>query len=152
MTFAASKFQHAEYAPRLETVAMPALAEFFGEGEAAEFTVRGLTASELNKAHEAGNRQKNLDAVVKAIASQKEQVAEIRKALGLSADTPGEIAKRMEMLVAGSVEPKLDHATVAKLAEVFPVEFYDLSNRITNLTGQGASRVKPPASSPATPA
>jgi hypothetical protein len=152
VSFGASKFQHAEYAPRMETVPMPVLVEFFGEGEAAEFTVRGLTASELNKAHEAGNRQKNLDAVVKAIASQKEQVAEIRKALGLSADTPGEIAKRMEMLVAGSVEPKLDHATVAKLAEVFPVEFYDLSNRITNLTGQGASRVKPPASSPATPA
>jgi len=35
----------------------------------------------------------------------------------------------------------------AKLAEVCPIEFYDLSNRVTQLTGQGGSRVKPPPSS-----
>jgi hypothetical protein len=58
----------------------------------------------------------------------------------------------MEMLVAGCVAPKLDHAIAAKLAEVCPVEFYDLTNRITNLTGQGGSRVKPQPSLQPTPA
>jgi hypothetical protein len=143
MTFNADLFGRAQYEARTEIVEIPALAEFFGPDETPAFTVRGLSASELHKAIEAGTRGKAVDAVVKAIASQKDQIASIRQALGLSADTPGEIAKRMEMLVAGSVTPKLDHATVAKLAEVFPVEFYDLTNRITNLTGQGSSRVKP---------
>ena len=140
-------FQRAAFEPRTEVVPFPALAEFFGEGEAAEFTIRGLTAIELHTSLEALARNKSVDAVVKALATQKDQIAAIRQALGLSADTPGEIAKRIEMLVAGCVSPKVDHATAAKLAQVFPVEFYDLSNRITNLTGQGASRVKPQPSS-----
>lgn len=152
MPFAADKFQRAAFEPRTEVVPFPALAEFFGPDEAAEFTVRGLTANELHKAMEAGARNKSVDAVVKAIASSKDQIDSIRKALGMTSDTPGEIAKRLEMLVAGCVAPKIDHATAAKLAEVCPVEFYDLTNRITNLTGQGASRVKPQASSQPTPA
>jgi hypothetical protein len=149
MTFNADLFARAQYEARTEVVEIPALVEFFGEGENPEFVVRGLSANELHKAIEAGTRGKAVDAVVKAIASQKDQISAIRSALGMSADTPGEIAKRMEMLVAGSVQPKLDHATVAKFAEHFPVEFYDITNRITNLTGQGSSRVKPPPSSPA---
>jgi hypothetical protein len=150
--FNADQFQRAQYAARTETVAVPALAEFFGQDEEPAFTVRGLTASELHKAMEAGARNKQVDAVVKAISSNADKVAAIRAAIGLSADTPGEIAKRIEMLVAGCITPKVDHATAAKLAEVFPVEFYDLSNRVTTLTGMGSTRVKPPASSQPTPA
>jgi len=152
MGFNADKFQRAQYEPRIQTVELPALAEYFGEGEAPEFTVRGLSASELQMARDAGARQKNVDAVVKAIASQKDQVDSIRKALGMSSDTPGEVVRRLEMLVLGCVVPKLDHASAAKLAQVCPVEFYDLTNRITELTGQGSSRVKPQPSSPATEA
>ena len=152
MPFSADKFQRAAFEPRTEIVEIQSLAEFFGEGEKPEFTVRGLTASELHKAMEAGARNKSVDAVVKAISTSKDQIAAIRAAIGLSADTPGEIAKRIEMMVAGCVAPKVDHAIAAKLAEVCPVEFYDLTNRITNLTGQGSSRVKPQPSSQPTPA
>lgn len=152
MTFNADLFGRAQYEARTEIVEIPALAEFFGPEETPAFTVRGLSANELHKAIEAGTRGKAVDAVVKAIANQKDQIAAIRSALGMGADTPGEIAKRIEMLVAGSVSPKLDYAVVAKLAEHFPVEFYDITNRITNLTGQGASRVKPLPSSQTTAA
>ena len=147
MGFNADRFQAAEFTARTETVVVPQLADFFDDGQAPEFVVRGLSASELHRAIEAGTRQNGIEMVVKAIASQKDQVALIRKALGMSADTPGEIAKRMEMLVQGCVSPTLTHAAVAKLAEVCPIEFYDISNKITALTGQGGSRVKPPPSS-----
>jgi len=150
--FNADKFQRAAFEPRTETVEIATLAEFFGPDEKPEFQVRGLTASELHKAMEAGARNKSVDAVVKAISTSKDQIAAIRAAIGLSADVPGEIAKRIEMLVAGCVAPKLDHAIAAKLAEVCPVEFYDITNKITGLTGQGSSRVKPQPSSPPTPA
>jgi hypothetical protein len=152
MAFSADKFQRAAFAPRTETVEISAMAEFFGPEEKPEFTVRGLTASELHKAMEAGARNKQVDAVVKALSTSADKIAAIRAAIGLSADTPGEIAKRIEMLVAGCISPKIDHAIAVKLAEVFPVEFYDLSNRITTLTGMGSTRVKPPASSQPTPA
>jgi len=147
MTFNAEAFTAAEFTARTESVTVPQLAEFFGDGAPPVFVVRGLSASELQRALEAGMRQNGIDVVVKAIASQKDQVALIRQALGLSADVPGEIAKRMEMLVQGCVAPKLTHAAAAKLAEVCPIEFYDITNKITLLTGQGGSRVKPPPSS-----
>jgi hypothetical protein len=147
MPFNAEQFQRAEFAARTVTVEVAGLADFFGPDEKPEFTVRGLTAIELHRAMEAGQRQHAIDGVIKALASQKDQVESIRRALGLNADTPGEVAKRIEMLVVGSVSPKLDHHTVVKIGEVCPVEFMDLTNRIVGLTGQGADRVKPPPSS-----
>ena len=149
--FLADKFQAAQYEARTARVSLPILADFFPEGEEPAFTVRGLTASELNKAIEAGMRRKAIDAVAQAIATQKEEIAGVRAALGLSKETPGEIAKRLEMLVLGAVEPVVSHATAAKLAEIAPVEFYELTNRITELTAQGGSRVKRQPSSQATP-
>ena len=69
------------------------------------------------------------------------------KAMGLaSEDVPGDISRRIEMLAAGSVAPQLgaDNRDVAvKLAENFPTVFYQLSNAILSLTGQGAEPGKP---------
>ena len=152
MPFAKEKFKRAQYEPRTEKVAIPELAEFFGPDEAPEFVVRGLNASELHIALEASTRTKPVDAMIKAIATQGDQVEAIRRVLGTSTETPGEIAKRLSMLVSGSVSPEIDEAVAAKLAENFPAEFYDLTNRITNLTGLGATRVKPqPSSQPTQP-
>ena len=74
----------------------------------------------------------------------------VRRALGLTKDTPGEIAKRLEMLVLGAVSPVLTLPQAVKLAEAFPVEFLVLTNEITALTGKGADLVKPAAASPQT--
>jgi hypothetical protein len=73
-------------------------------------------------------------------------VADARKALGLAGkETPGEIAKRLEMLAMASVEPAISLQVAVKLAENFPVEFYQLTNEITELTGMGFDLVKPKA-------
>lgn len=147
MGFNADKFERAAFEPRKAKVAVPALAAFFDEGEAPEFEVRGLSASELHKAMEAGRRQGSVDAIVKAIAQNGDQAGAIRKALGLTADTPGEIAKRLEMLVVGAVNPVLTLPQAVKLAESFPIEFLAITNEITDLTGKGADLVKPNAAS-----
>lgn len=149
--FQSEKFRAAQFEARTESFTLEQLREFFADDTEPKFTVRGLTAAELHRCLEAGTRQNAVESVVKAIASQRDQVDSIRKALGLSSDTPGETAKRIEMLVLGSVTPKLDHADVVKLAEVCPIEFIAMTNAITQLTGQGGSRVKPKPSSPATP-
>ena len=152
MPFDVERFDRAELKPRTEVVEVEALAAFFGDGEPAQWTVRGLTATELHRAMEAGKRQNSVEAIVKAIASGGDQTAAVRKALGLTADTPGEIAKRLEMLVMGSVSPKVELPTAVKLAEAFPVEFLSLTNSITDLTGKGADLVKPEAVSQPTTA
>ena len=108
--------------------------------------VRGLTANELYTAIEAGNRQKTLGKILEAIASTGEGVADARKVLGFTGkETPGEIAKRLEMLVKASVDPVIPLNIAVKLAENFPIEFYQLTNEITELTGMGFSLVKPAA-------
>ena len=152
MAFNADKFERAKFEPRRARVAVPALADFFDDGETPEWEVRGLSAVELHKAIEASKRQGSIEAIVKAIAANQDQAGAIRSALGLTKDTPGEIAKRLEMLCMGSVSPTVELPTAVKLAEAFPIEFLTLTNEITDLTGKGAELVKPPAASQPTTA
>jgi hypothetical protein len=141
-------FENASFYPRQKVVSVKALAAFFLDGAEPEFTVRGLTSDELHSSVEAGSRAKTLDNVVRAIGENKEAVNAIREAIGLKEDTPAEVRKRIEMLVAGCVKPVFSHRTAAKLAENFPIEFMLLTNEITELTGLGASLEKPSADSP----
>ena len=152
MPFDLEKFERAKFEPRRKIVAVESLSDFFAEGEAPEWEVRGLTANELHRAMEASRRQGSMEAIVKAMATKAEQVTAMRAALGLSGDTPGEIAKRMEMLVMGSVAPAIELPAAVKLAEAFPVEFLMLTNEITELTGKGSEMGKPAAVSQPTPA
>jgi hypothetical protein len=152
MPFDANRFEQAEFKPRTKRVPVPGLAAFFSDSEPM-WEVRGLTSSELHRAAEAKQRQATLQTVVEALASSGEKATELRKALGLDGKTtPGEIAKRQQMLTMGSVCPAIDEAAAVKLSEAFPIEFLQLTNEITELTGQGFDLVKPAAASPQTPA
>lgn len=152
MPFNGDKFERASFEARRTRVPVAALAMFFDEGEAPEWEVRGLSATELHRAIEAGRRQGSIDSIVKAIAANGDQASAVRRALGLSKDTPGEIAKRLEMLVLGSVAPAVTLPQAVKLAEAFPVDFLSLTNEITELTGKGFDLVKPSAASQPIPA
>jgi hypothetical protein len=149
--FLSEKFRSAAFEPRTESFVVEQLVEFFPDGNPT-FTVRGLTAAELQRANDASSRQSGVEGVVKAIATQKDQVEQIRKALGLTYDTPGETVKRIEMLVQGSVSPVLTHADAVKIAEVCPIEFFQITNAISLLTGRGSELVKPTAVSQTNPA
>ena len=148
-----AKFLAAKYQAREADVPVPALAEFFGD-EPAVWRVRALDASELCKAREARNSSANLQHLVDALAGDgSEKGAQIRKMMGLSDDVPGDVSQRIEMLSIGSVNPAIkDQRDVAvKLAEVHPVVFYQLTNKIHELTGMGLELGKPKRSG-ATPA
>lgn len=145
--FDAERFERAQFTPRRATVPVDALAAFFDEGAPAVWHVRGLSSSELHRALDAGKRQGSIEQIVRAIAGSGDQAEAVRAALGLTKDTPGEIAKRLEMLVMGSVVPKIELPTAVKMAEAFPIEFLSVTNKITELTGQGFDLVKPEAAS-----
>lgn len=150
MAFNADQFQQAKLEPRRKRVPVEALARWF-DGEPV-WEVRGLDANELHAAIDAGKRNANVEAIVKAIAAGGDKAKAIREAIGIATGTSAEIVKRMEMLVLGSVDPKIEHATAAKLAKTFPIEFLTLTNEITELTGLGFDMGEPAAASQATPA
>ena len=152
MGFQVDRFEASSFTPKTTSIQVDALAAFFDEGEPAVWVVRGLSTTELHNAMEAGKRQGSIESIVKAIATSGDKAGAVRKALGLTKDTPGEIAKRLEMLACGSVSPAISLPVAVKLAEAFPIEFLTLTNTITELTGKGFDLVKPAAASQPIPA
>lgn len=145
-----NKFVNESLSSRETTIDVPELQDFFGKDDP-KWTVRGLTAAELGRANESADKgQDNLRAMVDAMAGNGDKAEALRKAMGVSdKDIPQDVSRRISMLAAGSVEPKLgsEHREVAvKLAETFPTVFYNLTNKILELTGQGAEVGKRKAS------
>ena len=145
MGFDHQKFSGSKFEPRQVTLTLTDLRDFFGEGEQPEFTIRGLTGHELGRVHEAMEKNKNIAGILEGLVSpdQKEKITALKSALGLSDQTPDDIARRIALLVVGSVEPKLDQELAVKFCRIFPVEFFQLTNKITELTGQGHVMGKP---------
>ena len=142
------KFLNAALAPRTAEVEVPELAgALFAEGEKPVWVVRGLTAAELARSNMAAERADGLRALVLAMAGQGDKAAEMKRALGLNDDeVPPDVSRRIELLTAGSVTPALglERRDVAvKLGEAFPTVFYKLTNKILELTGEGAELGKP---------
>lgn len=139
MGFDSKKFLKMKFTERTFPVPVPDLKEFFADGTEAVWVVRGLTGQEVGRSAEAADRNKNIQAILAGLTSDtsKEKSEALRNLLGVGANTPADIAKRIEQLVAGSVDPKCTSDLAVRLCEVFPVEFYQLTNKIIELTGQG---------------
>lgn len=140
------KFMQSSLAARTATVDVPELKAFFGK-DAPKWTVRGITAAELARAKEAAEDSGDLTrAAVEALSGSGDKVEALRKLLGVSdKNTPGDISRRIEMLTHGSVSPEIGSGrrdVVVKLSENFPTVFYNLTNQILSLTGEGAELVK----------
>jgi len=137
------KFLGEVFVPREETITVPELAAYFADGSPAEWTVRGLNASELARAELASQQGgDNARALISAFAGDGDKAEAMRKLAGVSeADAPADVARRIDMLATGSVAPLLgadNREGAVKLAETFPTTFYTLTNKILTLTGQGA--------------
>ena len=99
--------------------------------------VRGLTGNELAKTIDSTTKVKNLEAIIEAMGNSQEKIEELKGVMGMGNDTEPEILRKLEQLVLGSVEPKIESHIAVKLAETFPIEFYMLTQDITLLTGMG---------------
>lgn len=140
MAFNVKKFEEAEFRDRTKAVPVPDLKEWFDEGDDPAITVKGLSGAEWFRVQEAAAKNKNLNGLFESIVSSDstEKIQGIRESLGLLDElTPGELAKRIEMLKLGSVDPEFNHIAAAKLFESYPIEGITLTNEISRLTGQG---------------
>lgn len=151
MSFDIDGFEQADLRARTARVPVPALARWFGAGEAAEFEVRGLSAADLARAREAKERNRNFAAIATGLAAGgAEQVAALKSALGVGDEVPDDLAYRLDVVVSGCVAPALAMPQAVRLAEHFPVEFYAISNRILELSGEGACLGEPDGCTPTT--
>jgi hypothetical protein len=139
MSFDTKKFQKTKFTPRTESVPVPDLQAFFPEGEKAVWTVRGLTGQEIGRANEAADRNKNIAAILEGLTADasKDKAEALKELLGIGGTTPQDIAKRLEHLTVGSVDPKCTLDLSVRLCETFPIEFFQLTNKIMELTGRG---------------
>ncbi|MDF1577674.1 MAG: hypothetical protein P1P81_04420 [Desulfobulbales bacterium] len=151
MEFDRKKFEQARFEPRTEEVPVPDLAGFFSglaKKEVPGWKVRGLTGPELGQCNEAAENNRKIGAILEGLVGQssKEIKAAIKELTGNGEAVPQDIAKRLSMLVIGSVDPAVDRPLAVRLCEYYPIEFFQLTNKITTLTGQGHMPGKPPGS------
>jgi len=139
MAFDSKRFLKTKFSPRTEEIAVPDLQVFFPEGERAVWKVRGLTGQELGRANEAAEKNRNIAAILEGLASEtaKEKADAVKELLGIGGTTPQDIAKRLEQLTIGSVDPACSLDLAVRLCEAFPIEFFQLTNKIMELTGRG---------------
>jgi hypothetical protein len=148
MAFDSKAFLRTKFERRTGEVPIEALKEFFEKGERPVWKVQSLTGQELGAANAAAERSQNLSAIVEAVQGRyKDKVKAFKGMLGLTDDMPVDVAKRIEMILVGSVEPDLQNEggldLALKILEAFPIEFYLITNEITKLTGQGHIVGKP---------
>jgi len=152
MEFDVNRFTGASFKRREEDVPVPDLRDWFKgvkEGETPTWRVRGLSGAELASVNEAQARNRNRNAIAEGLLSQKDaKVTDaVRELIGSGDSVPDDLARRIEMLAIGSVAPECSHQLAVKLAEAFPIEFWELTTKITQLTGLGSEPGKPKRSS-----
>ena len=140
MSFDLDLFMNQKFTSRTEDVQVPDLKMFFGKKEKPVITVRGLTGEELARVREHVEKYRAIGKLIEGFASGKdaEKIAAIKESMGITDKVPEDFAKRLQMLVTGSVSPKFAQDQAVKLARVFPIEFYNLTNIIIRLTGMGS--------------
>jgi len=145
MGFNIDKLMGNSFVPREDIVPLPDLAEFFPDKEKPEFTVRGLNGIELARVNESVEKNRNLTGIIEGLVSpdQRDKIDALRDMVGLGNKTPDEIVRRVQLLIIGSVEPKFQQDQAVRFCRVYPIEFYQITNKITQLTGQGHILGKP---------
>ena len=138
MFFKAKEFKKAKLVHRTATVPLPDLKLWF-DGPP-EWTVKGLNGNELGRCKEmAEKNRKTIDAVLEALSGKQPEgtATAVRHMTGLDGSVPMDIALRLELLIAGSVDPVCDIELAVKLNMAFPTEFLILTKKIMRLTGLG---------------
>ena len=139
MSFDIKGFLNERFEPRTVDYPVPILKPWFSNGKKPVWTIRSITAAEIGRADEAVANEGLTTQILEAVTSMNspEVSAKIKELVGKSGDKPKTIAKRIYHLMYGSVSPKCDLELAVKLCDTFPVVFYELTNEILQLSGQG---------------
>lgn len=151
MKFDPKEFMKVKFVPGTGEVKVPDMASYFTglkDKEIPVWKVRGLDGVEYGQCELAAERNKKISAGLDGLVggTSKAIIAGVKEAVGLSGDVPQHIAKRIALLVAGSVEPEVDQETAVRINKAFPIETIQITNKIVELTGHGHVPGKPKVS------
>ena len=142
MGFDLERFRSAALVPCQERVPVPDLKSWFGEGDDPIWIVRGLTGEEFMRAQEAANRYDLVLSAARALASAgslaSDREEHLKRLIGFGSQVPAEMAKGLDALVFGSVDPVIDRDGAVRLYAAFPIVAWHLVQKILALTGMGA--------------
>ena len=152
MPFDAKAFSKATFEPRTAEVRIAELRDWFG-GDEPIFRVRGLSGIELAQALEAAQTSQSRAELAEALLDGTDgaKVDAVKEAFGLGKGVPDELIRYHELVIRGTVEPKLTRDVSVKLAERFPIDHKQLALKILALTGQGQAVKKKPSGCSAIP-
>ena len=138
--FDSKSFKKEKFKPRTDDVAVPDLKRWFKKGAKVVWKVRGLSGKEVGATKMAAAKNKSLAGIMEMLksANVSEKTGAMEAIMDLGKDRiTDDIAERLEQMVTGSVKPKCDLDLAIKICESFPVDFYNITNRILKLTGLG---------------
>lgn len=127
---------------KIKVPSLAAIDEFWAcEKKDRLWEVRGLTTVEVFKATETSLQRGNFNAIIETLASQfasaDEKADSLKNLLGLGDDVPPSVARAIEYVVFGSINPKITTDVAVKLATYFPSEFISIRNAVEELTTDG---------------
>lgn len=137
MGFDLDRFRGADLHPRTIEVKVPELKDWFPEGEEPIFHVRGMTGEEFYNVRQAVQKRTDLQGIAQRLMSGDggaiaEAVEEFYGAV------PEEFARRVEILIFGCVDPKLDRQSAMKFYKNFPVQAHSVADAILRASGEGS--------------
>ncbi len=145
MPFNTQQFMGERFEPVTRTVSVPSLKDWFGEGEKPVWIVKSMTGYELGRANEIAGKNDKTRAVLEAVLSANSR--DVKKAVGEitghGESVPMEMAKRIEYLQVGSVDPVCDLDLSLRIYKEKPYVFLELTNAISELTSVGSQPGKP---------
>jgi hypothetical protein len=147
MPFKPEQFRSAHLSARTMEVRVEELQDWF-DGEPL-WKVRAPSANDLARANDAQARLSRVSALAQALTDggKAEILREMQAVIGRSDDVMPDVARRLELVAACSIDPECDLELAVKLAEFAPVAFYSISNAILLLAGKGPEIEKKPIGS-----
>jgi len=139
--FDKDKFLQAMITQPTKALEVPQLKGFFPKDAKPVWEVSALTSEQVARVAIAEEKNAGVGKMITALlgSNKNEQVEAIRKTMGGGDDLPSDYARRIEIILEGSVdlETENDRETVLKIAIYYPSIFMTISNEILILSGEG---------------
>jgi hypothetical protein len=136
--------QKQKWEKRTKTIPVPRLKDWTKKGEKPTWKIQSLGTTEIWKAEVAASEESRnaVEQLSEALAGKDiGEAAEAVKALvGVSADIPQEMAKRIFLLTFASIDPVCDLTTAGIIHEHFPTDFLNITQEILNISGLGSKK------------
>jgi hypothetical protein len=141
MSFDKKGFMQTKFERRTQAEPVPELKAWFDKDEKPVWRVQMLTGMELGIANVIAAKQNVEQGILEGILSgYSTQTKDAIKKLMFKDENlhPEDIAKRIEHLRFGSVDPVCDYDLALKLCKRFPIVFLRITNVISLISGIGA--------------